>query len=377
MKLLDVTNAIARERLVFFFLAALLLILPACAPIHTFNLPIPNQSDWLDCGPIFDAGNEGDWDYYLWGGFAATVVKKDGIFYLYYQGSSGYDDDEATVMWRSIGAATSSDGIHFTKYTHNPVLTWFPMNNLEEGAVSSGAFLDDTGEIAIYYGANRWIGGSQVNADGRLATSSDGFHFTDQGVILDHSDSGVWGFGDELFPIILFEDDGRYFTYYIPNGVTQRGQLGAAWGNAIDNLNNSAQARSGTSAIAVWGPGSAVRVGPDIYALFTNNVYHDNGPTLEVRTVSLNAPSSLSAPVASYQFANVWEAVVLFDEEVSTWFMYYRSADHNYYGVKMAVTDGRTAVCPVQPQVYLPLIERPAAGVVAAPPGVSCGQKRE
>ncbi len=339
----------------FFLIVSLLAALAACAPTHAYDLAIPDQADWIECGPIFSAGAEGEWDFYLWGGFASTVVKKDGIFYLYYQGSDGYDDEEHTVTWRSIGVATSSDGVNFTKYEQNPVLTWFPNNNLEEGAVSGGAFLDTTGEIAIYYGANYWIGGSEVNADGRLATASDGFAFTDQGVVLDHSDSNVWGSGDELFPVIGFEDNGRYVTYYIPNGVPQRGQLGVAWGNSRDGLTNTAAARSGASTISVWGPGSFAKVGPDVYALFTNDVYGPDGPVLEVRTVSLDVPDSLSAPLQSYQFENVWEGIVYLDDETDTWFMFYRSFDHEYYGVKIATADGRSISCPVA-HVYIPLI---------------------
>jgi len=33
---------------------------------------------------------EGEWDYYLWGGFAFSVIKKDDTYFLYYQGSSDY-----------------------------------------------------------------------------------------------------------------------------------------------------------------------------------------------------------------------------------------------------------------------------------------------
>jgi hypothetical protein len=352
-------NSVNRSPGFIFWVTLLsLLSMVACAPAHAYMTIIPHQSDWVECGPIFGAGNEGDWDYYLWGGFASTVVKKDGIFYLYYQGSHGYDDIEHTVTWRSIGVATSSDGVNFAKYEQNPVLTWFPRNNLEEGAVSAGAFLDATGEIAIYYGANRWIGGSEVNADGRLATSTDGVTFTDLGVVLDHSSRTVWGWGDELFPVIGFQDNGRYFTYYIPNGVPQRGQLGVAWGNSRDGLTNTAVARSGTSTISVWGPGSFAQVGNDVYALFTNDVYGPDGPVLEVRTVSLDVPDNLSVPVQSYRFEDVWEAIVFLDHDTATWFIYYRSADHEYYGVKLAATDDREITCPVQQPVYLPLIEK-------------------
>lgn len=345
----------------FLLLAWLAIFLLGCRSTYAESLPlstaIPAQSDWLECGPIFHAGTEGAWDTYLWGGFAASVVKKDGLFYLYYQGANGYDDDEGTVTYRAIGVATSTDGYSFTKYTGNPILTWFPNDNLEEGAVSGGAFLNEDEDIAIYYGANNWIGGSQVNADGRLATSSDGLHFTDQGIVLDHNNSALWGSGDEMFPVIGFQDNGRYFTYYIPNGVLQRGQLGAAWGSSLDQLTNSAAARSGTRSISVWGPGSFAKVGPDVYALFLNDVYAANGPTLEVRAVSLDTPSNLSTPVQSYQFDNVWEAIVYLDEETDTWFLFYRSADHDYYGVKIAAADGRALSCPDREEQYHPLIE--------------------
>jgi hypothetical protein len=144
---------IAWEKLNFFLLVVPLIILSACAPTHTFeaNMIIPTQADWVDCGPIFSAGAEEEWDYILWGGFASTVVKRDGIFYLYYQGSDGYDDIEHTVTWRSIGVATSSDGFNFTKYAQNPVLTWFPRNNLEEGAVSGDGAKSPSTFYELYY----------------------------------------------------------------------------------------------------------------------------------------------------------------------------------------------------------------------------------
>jgi hypothetical protein len=348
----------------------LLTVLLAGRSAHTYAAIIPNQTDWLECGPIFSAGNEGDWDYILWGGFASTLVKKDGVFYLYYQGADGYDDDEGTVTWRSIGLATSSDGVHFSKYAANPVLTWFPKNNLEEGAVSAGAFLDATGEIALYYGANTWAGGRSVNADGRLAVSYDGFHLSDEGIVLDHKDSSIWGAGDELFPIIGFHDAGRWFTYYIPNGTPQKGRLGVAWGDRRDHLDNSAAARSGLATLPVWGPGSFARLAHDTYALFLNDVYRPGGPIIEARIVALDAPDQLSAPVQSYRFEDVWEAVVFLDEDSNTWFMYYRSADHAYYGVKLAAADDREMTCPVQQPVYLPLIEKATPNDTQNVPGL-------
>jgi hypothetical protein len=324
--------------------------------------PIPAQSDWLECGQIFRAGAEGEWDTYLWGGFAATVVKKDGLFHLYYQGANGYDDDEGTVTYRAIGLATSADGLNFSKHAGNPVLTWLPNNHLEEGAASGGAFLNANGDIAIYYGANKWIGGSLVNADGRLATAPDGHTFTDQGIILDHSNGNLWGSGDELFPVIGFGDNGRYFTYYIPNGVLQQGRLGAAWGQSQTNLPNSAAVRSGGSGISAWGAASHAKVGDDVYALFVNNIRAAGGPTLTAYIVSLDDPTSLSAPIQTYQFDNVIQGIVYLDEETATWFMFYRHIDLESYGVKVAAADGRPTICPdAQNHLLLPIIEQSVA----------------
>jgi hypothetical protein len=324
-----------------------LLLLGACratSPIAGEGV-VPQETDWVECGPIFSAGAQGEWDYYLWGGFAASVVKKDEVFYLYYQGSNGYDEDTGTVTWRAVGVATSPDGLNFTKYAHNPVLTWHPYDHFEEGAVSSGAFLDASGGIAMYYGANTWIGRDKVNADGRLATSPDGFTFTDQGIVLDHEDRSVWGAGDELFPVLGFQDNGRWIAYSIPNTILERGQLGVAWGNSVDDLAESSAARSSLNNIAVWGPASFAPVGPDLYALFLNNVEHPRGPVMEVRTTSLALPNQLSAPVETYRFDNVWEATVLLDSDTNRWLMYYRSADHDYYGVKVASADGHPVSC--------------------------------
>jgi hypothetical protein len=319
------------------------------------SVAIPQQADWTDHGKIMDAGSEGDWDLYLWGGFANSVTKKDGVYYLYYQGSNGYDDAEGTVTYRAIGVATSVDGINFSKHPGNPVLTWFPHNHLEEGAVSAGASLSPQGEVAIYYGANTWLNSSAVNADGRLAISTDGTNFSDAGIVLDHRDSSLWGSGDELFPIIGFSDNGSWYVYYIPNGVPQRGLLGVAWGNDNDRLENSAAVMSGGEHVPVWGQGGYAKIGQDSYVLFNSNSRAQAGAVIEARTLSLEKPDLLSEPVAVYRFEDVSLATVYLDWERMTWFMYYRSADHNWYGVKTAPIIFNTELSE---NVFLPMLKR-------------------
>ena len=321
-------------------------------PTTQVSVSIPRQEDWIDNGKIFTEGDEGDWDRFLWGGFAGTVIKKDDVYYLYYQGSNGYDEAEGTVTYRAIGVATSEDGINFTKYPPNPVLTWFPSGNLEEGAVSAGASLSPTGEVLLYYGANSRSGPEQVSADGRLARSADGLNFTDAGKVLDHNDNSIWGSGDELFPIIGFSDNERWFVYYIPNGTSQSGRLGVAWGNRMDRLVNSEAVRSGGGNVSVWGQGGFARIGQDTYALFLSNTRASGGALIEARIVSLDRPNNLSAPAQIYRFNDVSVATVFLDADRKLWFMYYMSADFSWYGVKIApaVVAGNS--------VFIPLIRR-------------------
>ncbi len=331
-------------------LPAALWLLTGCGPAGVpsqpaLTPPIPAQTDWVDYGSILQAGASGEWDYLLWGGFTATAVKKDGAYYLYYQGAFDYKGaPDDTVTWRAIGVATSQDGITFTKYRHNPIITWIPNKGVEEGAVSGSVTLDDKGEFVMFYGANTQDSDLTVTSDGRLATSTDGFSFVDLGVVLDHRDRSIWGSGNELFPIIALNAASGWYVYYLPNGTPQGGRLGVAWGDSRQALTRSAAASSAGAHIPVWGMGGQAQVGADRYALFLNDV---SDRRTEVRLVSLNAPQRLSPPVETYHFDGVLQATILLDEETRTWFMYYRG--ENEYGVKLAPAGAADSSPPTTP----------------------------
>jgi hypothetical protein len=307
----------------------------AVPPRHeATEVTIPAQDDWIDYGLIFEAGAPGDWDYYLWGGFAAAAIKFEGTYYLYYQGASGYQiEPDETVTGRTIGVATSADGISFAKLPDNPVVTWSPFDHGEEGAVSAGVTLDAEQRIALYYGANIMESETTVNADARLAVSSDGSHFVDTGSVIDHTDGSVWGSGDEIFPVLALHDEGRWYVYYIPNGTWQSGLVGVAWGPAPDQLTETRGVLSGAQRVSAWGPAGYGRIAPRTYALFFSNIRQRH---IEVRTVSLDTPDQVSAPVHRYTFPDVADATVLLDQENDTWFMYYRLTDNRGYGVMQA-----------------------------------------
>lgn len=300
---------------------------------ENLDFTIPSKSDWQDYGTILRPGSPGEWDAQLFGGFAGSIVKRHGIYYLYYQGASGYREIDQTVTWRAIGVALSTDGVNFVKHEDNPVLTWLPNDNGEEGAVSSAAALDRKKRVILYYGANSEETATTVNADSRLAISKDGLRFRDKGIVLSHSDRKLWGFGDEVFPIIAFRAAKRWHVYYIPNGVSEKRLLGVAWGPRRKRLRDSAEVRGKGKPIPVWGMGGHARVGPRTFALFLND---GRVATMEVRLVSVDDPTTVSEPIRRYRFADFRQGTVLLDERTSTWFLYYRSGDQDRYGVKLA-----------------------------------------
>lgn len=305
------------------------------APARDQEFVVPQQDDWVDCGVILQEGADGEWDRVLWGGFALSVVKRSGTYFLYYQGSRNYDEDAGTVAWRSIGVATSGDGIRFTKYERNPVLTWTPRQNLEEGATSSAALVDASQRIVLYYGANTWAGADQVNADVRVALSDDGLRFNDAGVVLAHSDRSVWGFGDELFPLIAIRNGGERVVYYTPNGTAQRGLLAVARGDTA-RFSKSSPVADGGRSVRVWGPGGAARIGAQTYALFLSDERASAGGSMQVRSMTWNRPDRVTQTLATYDWADVSVGTVLLDEENQRWLLYYRNAAHDAYGVKVA-----------------------------------------
>jgi hypothetical protein len=305
----------------------------------SLGLPrVPLETEWTDHGEIFADGEPGDWDFYFWGGFVGSAVKRDGVYYIYYQGSNGYDDVESTVTYRAIGVATSTDGINFTKYSGNPVLTWYPTDGLEEGAVSAGAWVSDSGTIDMYYGANTAISTSQVSADARLATSTDGFTFVDTGLVIDHANPTVWGQGDEIFPVIGFQAGDKWLSYYVPNGTPQKALLGVAWGSEVGSLPNTEQVFASGASVSGWGAGGWARISEGRMAIFiqARSDAHLGVSHMDAYLMDPSSPASLVGPVATYNFPNVSKPTVLLDRETDTWFLYYQNKDATAWGVRTA-----------------------------------------
>ena len=299
---------------------------------YAIGAEIPLASDWEDQGTVIAPGSSGSWDVRVGGSITpGTVIKKGGTYFLYYVGADGDRSTDGGPRHRALGVATSEDGIHFTKYSGNPIITYLPNNNEEEGVFSAAATLDDAGNVVLYYSACN--AGSQtsesVTCAGFVATSANGLDFVEQGTVLSPGDSSVWGYGDELFPVGTFHTGSTWYLYYIAKGVAATWDLGLASGSSFDNLANTQ---------AILTDGSYIVGGLDPVALSPNQlavfVVRDFASWItEVRTTTPSNPAALSAPVVTYDMDNVKHVTPFFDSSTDTWYMYYLNAAENAIGV--------------------------------------------
>jgi hypothetical protein len=96
---------------------------------------IPERTDWSAPKEIIglQLGPQGAWDDFQPGAITpCTIVKLSATYYLYYVGSDGKRDHDNGPAHRKLGLATSTNGIDFTKYDGNPILSWSPSNNDEK-----------------------------------------------------------------------------------------------------------------------------------------------------------------------------------------------------------------------------------------------------
>jgi hypothetical protein len=312
------------------------------------EIAIPKQEDWIDFGPILELGADGEWDTVLGGHTPVGIIKNDGIYYFYYVGGDGLRSFDDGPRHRSIGVATSEDGINFKKYSGNPVMTFSRYNGEEEGANSAGITLDDEGNFVMFYGAAE---GPRdiIIANARVAISTDGFNFEDKGQVLNRLNPLLYGFGDEIFPLAAFTHKGKWYVYYQPNGATKSLTLGMAWGSRFNRLPRSTGVLDQTSGglpVHLWG--NIIWLSPEKIALFVQRLWWPDS-FVEVRTASPDTPHQLSEPVERYDIPDLKRAAILLDIEKNTWFMYYNIFD-DFWRLMLAPVGEPDLTPPTPPQ---------------------------
>ena len=131
--------------------------------------------------PVLVPGGAGSWEkfYVLY----PKVVVKNGTFYMYYQGNDTAPE---------VGLATSADGANWARYGGNPVIRLSAMpQNITALAATGLALVDGTFTMIV----NEAEGASSVTSN--LATSSDGitWSFYAGNPILTTGSAGSWNYG--------------------------------------------------------------------------------------------------------------------------------------------------------------------------------------
>lgn len=308
-------------------------------------ISIPNETDWTYEKTIIYPGSLGSWDCRLHGMISpCTLIKKNNKFFLYYIGSDGdreYPHTDKGPRHRKLGVATSDNGINFTKYSGNPILSYSPNNNDEEGIFSAGATLDDNGDVVLYYGAmNAGSNPQSTQVDGtvRLATSSNGFHFIDQGKVFDPNNSNIWGYGDEMFPYGTIKINGIWYVYYAAIGHSDsKGKIqfdiGVAWGSNKESMNQSAEFYR--TPYESKGDCTPIDIGNNKLVIFTCDFY-SSSPHIDVKLMDKTSPTKVDQPSKKYYFGNIHN-VVFYDQSINKWFLYYLQEGDNTIQLKTAL----------------------------------------
>jgi hypothetical protein len=158
--------------------------------------------------PVLTRGEADDWD----GGegmvFAPQVIKADGVYYLFYSGTSSRLGHPA-----SIGFATSTDGVTWTKFEGNPILEP-DGEGFDAMCISSAVPFYDGETWTLYYASNstpcygpgRYIGRA-------TAPSPEGPWTRDAEPLLEAGGRGEWD-EDFIMPHAVIHVDDGYLLYY-------------------------------------------------------------------------------------------------------------------------------------------------------------------
>lgn len=136
--------------------------------------------------PVFDLGPLGSWDADSVGD--PCVIFENNQYKMWYVGQifGGTPADDKY----QIGYATSPDGIHWTRYSGNPILTTGSLGSWDDRRVWRPSVISTGSGYMMYYRGAAVIEGSPAKAG--VATSPDGIQWTKTAVLNMPAGSSGW-----------------------------------------------------------------------------------------------------------------------------------------------------------------------------------------
>jgi predicted GH43/DUF377 family glycosyl hydrolase len=159
--------------------------------------------------PVLQPGNPNAFDSNAL--FDPFVIKVGNELRLYYDGYNG-------SIWQT-GVATSSDGMNWTKYPGNPILTVRPGTWEAMGCNSAKVFNNGNQFVMLYTGHV-----SLTQAEVGLATSLDGYAWERNPLnpVLRRGPSGSWD-QSSVRGTAAFTGNGKYYLFYDGGALTPIG----------------------------------------------------------------------------------------------------------------------------------------------------------
>lgn len=296
------------------------------------TVKIPREGDWGTASQVIAPGAGGSWDVRLYGMKSPCCVAKLGsTYYVYYIGADG-DRGDGGPANRALGVASGTDPSSLTKSSSNPIITFSPNGDNEEG-IYSAACIVENGTIHLWYGALRGSGGS-VDIEVRYAKSTDGETFTDDTLV--HQVAS-----EEDTPIGAFIDgSGNYNVYYFNNLSGGSGEIRRLSGSTPTNLTDAGLLTS-----------TQYQGGGDVNFLDDDTMMVGLTPgTLQgdIHKIKVGSPDALSARQEVYSDGYEQRALYL-DEDAGKWLQYLNTdlSGDNQIDFQEATVDTTPAGMPV------------------------------
>ena len=185
-----------------FAVFSLVILSAACKKndIHQCS-PLGQEQEWTkyEGNPVF-VKSEKSWDDGIIIGH--SVIKSGSTYKMWYSGAHDIQSP------KSIGYATSTDGIHWTRYSGNPVFSGIE-GSWDQGSVVLPSVMQEGNTLHMWY-----LGGLDGDA-GTIgyATSEDGINWNRHPSPVFQSRAGEW-YADGIFPGTVIKEKGIFKMWF-------------------------------------------------------------------------------------------------------------------------------------------------------------------